>query len=262
MSDGVLTEKTEEELWKTYRKTKDPSIRNRLIKQYLPLVKYVAGKLAVGMPQNVEFDDLVSYGVIGLFDAIDKYDPGKHVKFKTYAVTRVRGAIFDQLRQLDWVPRSIRQKTRELEDTVRRLEAQLGRAATDQEIARELGVTEKEFEKLILKISGTTVLSLNDVWYSGDENDRMSIGDSIESPQSRNPDAIVEKQEVKRVIVEAINELPDKEKKVLVLYYYEDLTLKEIGAVLGVTELRISQLHTKAIMRLRGRLTSVKRGIM
>lgn len=262
MSDGVLTEKTEEELWKTYRKTKDPSIRNRLIKQYLPLVKYVAGKLAVGMPQNVEFDDLVSYGVIGLFDAIDKFDPGKHVKFKTYAVTRVRGAIFDQLRQLDWVPRSIRQKTRELEETVRRLEAQLGRAATDQEIARELGITEKEFEKLILRISGTTVLSLNDVWYSGDENDRMSIGDSIESPQSRNPDAIVEKQEVKRVIVEAINELPDKEKKVLVLYYYEDLTLKEIGAVLGVTESRISQLHTKAIMRLRGRLTSVKRGIM
>ncbi len=262
MSDSVLTEKTEDELWRQYRKTKDEAIRNRLIKQYLPLVKYVAGKLAVGMPQNVEFDDLVSYGVIGLFDAIDKFDPGKHVKFKTYAVTRVRGAIFDQLRQLDWVPRSIRQKTRELEDTVRRLEAQLGRAATDQEIAKELGMTETEFEKLILKISGTTVLSLNDVWYSGEDNDRMSIGDSIESPQSRNPDAIVEKQEMKRVIVEAIGELPDKEKKVLVLYYYENLTLKEIGAVLGVTESRISQLHTKAIVRLRGRLTSVKRGIM
>ena len=262
MSDSVLTEKSEEELWKVYRKTKDESVRNRLVKQYLPLVKYVAGKLAVGMPQNVEFDDLVSYGVIGLFDAIDKFDPGKHVKFKTYAVTRVRGAIFDQLRQLDWVPRSIRQKTRELEDTVRRLEAQLGRAATDQEIANELGVNEKDFEKLVLKISGTTVLSLNDVWYSGEENDRMSIGDSIESPHNRNPDSIVEKQEIKRVIVEAINELPDKEKKVLVLYYYENLTLKEIGAVLGVTESRISQLHTKAIVRLRGRLTSVKRGIM
>lgn len=262
MSDSALTEKTEEELWRKYRKTKDESIRNRLIKQYLPLVKYVAGKLAVGMPQNVEFDDLVSYGVIGLFDAIDKFDPGKHVKFKTYAVTRVRGSIFDQLRQLDWVPRSIRQKTRELEDTVRRLEAQLGRAATDQEIAKELGMTEHEFEKLILKISGTTVLSLNDVWYSGEDNDRMSIGDSIESPQSRNPDSIVEKQEMKRVIVESIGELPDKEKKVLVLYYYENLTLKEIGAVLGVTESRISQLHTKAIVRLRGRLTSVKRGIM
>ncbi len=262
MNDGVLTEKTEEQLWRTYRKPRDDAIRNRLVKQYLPLVKYVAGKLAVGMPQNVEFDDLVSYGVIGLFDAIDKFDPGKHVKFKTYAVTRVRGAIFDQLRQLDWVPRSVRQKTRELEDTVRRVESQLGRAATDQEIARELGVSMKEFEKLVMKISGTTVLSLNDVWYAGEENDRMSIGDSIESPQSRNPDSIVEKQEIKRVIIEAINELPDKEKKVLVLYYYEDLTLKEIGAVLGVTESRISQLHTKAIIRLRGRLTSVKRGIM
>ncbi len=262
MEDQVLTEKTEEDLWKTYRKTHNGQIRDRLIKQYLPLVKYVAGKLAVGMPQNVEFDDLVSYGVIGLFDAIEKFDPGKHVKFKTYAVTRVRGAIFDQLRQLDWVPRSIRQKTRELEETVRRLESQLGRSASDTEIAAELGVSVKDFEKLILKISGTTVLSLNDVWYSGDDNDRMSIGDSIESPHNRNPDAIVEKQEIKRVIVEAINELPDKEKKVLVLYYYEDLTLKEIGAVLGVTESRISQLHTKAIMRLRGRLSSVKRGIM
>ena len=262
MSNSVLTEKTEEELWKTYRKTKDPSVRNRLIKQYLPLVKYVAGKLAVGMPQNVEFDDLVSYGVIGLFDAIEKYDPGKHVKFKTYAVTRVRGSIFDQLRQLDWVPRSVRQKTRELEDAVRRLEAQYGRAATDQEIAREMGVSSREFEKMILKISGTTMLSLNDVWYSGEDNDRMSIGDSIESPQNRNPDSIAEKKEIKRVIVDSINELPDKEKKVLVLYYYEDLTLKEIGAVLGVTESRISQLHTKAITRLRSRLTNVKRGIL
>lgn len=262
MNEGVLTEKTEDDLWRAYRKTRDDGIRNRLIKQYLPLVKYVAGKLAVGMPQNVEFDDLVSYGVIGLFDAIDKFDPGKHVKFKTYAVTRVRGAIFDQLRQLDWVPRSVRQKTRELEETVRRLEAQLGRSASDEEIARELGISLREFEKLIMKISGTTVLSLNDVWYAGEDSDRMSIGDSIESPQSRNPDSIVEKQEIKRVIIEAINELPEKEKKVLVLYYYENLTLKEIGAVLGVTESRISQLHTKAIMRLRGRLTSVKRGIM
>lgn len=262
MSDSVLTEKTEEDLWKSYRRTKDAAIRNRLIQQYLPLVKYVAGKLAVGMPQNVEFDDLVSYGVIGLFDAIEKFDPGKHVKFKTYAVTRVRGAIFDQLRQLDWVPRSVRQKTREVEETMRRLEAQLGRSATDKEVADELGISSREFEKLIMKISGTTVLSLNDVWYANDENDRMSIGDSIESPQNRNPDVIVEKDEVKRVIVEAINDLPDKEKKVLVLYYYEDLTLKEIGAVLGVTESRISQLHTKAVARLRSRLTSTKWGIM
>lgn len=262
MNDGVLTEKAEDALWRSYRKSKDPAIRDRLVRQYLPLVKYVAGKLAVGMPQNVEFDDLVSYGVFGLFDAIEKFDPNKHVKFKTYAVTRIRGAVFDQLRQLDWVPRSVRQKTRELEDVVRRLESHLGRSASDQEIAKELGVSLKEFEHLILKISGTTVMSLNDVWYSGEENDRMSIGDSIESPHSRDPDSIVEKQEIKRVIVEAINELPDKEKKVLVLYYYEDLTLKEIGAVLGVTESRVSQLHTKAILRLRGRLTSAKRGIL
>ena len=261
MSDSVLTEQTEEQLWKSYRKTKDSSIRNRLVKQYLPLVKYVAGKLAVGMPQNVEFDDLVSYGVIGLFDAIDKFDPDKHVKFKTYAVTRVRGAVFDQLRQLDWVPRSVRQRTRAIEEAVRRIESPHGRSASDKEIAAELGISSGEFDKLLVKISGTTVLSLNDVWYAGDENDRMSIGDSIESPQSRSPDSIVEKQEIKRVIVEAINELPDKEKKVLVLYYYEDLTLREIGAVLGVTESRISQLHTKAIMRLRSRLTNVKRGI-
>ncbi len=262
MGSHALTEKTEEDLWRAYRKGKDASIRDRLVRQYLPLVKYVAGKLAVGMPQNVEFDDLVSYGVFGLFDAIEKFDPDKHVKFKTYAVTRIRGSIFDQLRQMDWVPRSIRQKTRELEETVRRLEATLGRSASDQEIAKELGVTLKEFEQLVLKISGTTVLSLNDVWYSGEDHDRMSIGDSIESPKTRNPDAIVEKDEIKRVIVEAINELPDKEKKVLVLYYYEDLTLKEIGAILGVTESRISQLHTKAIVRLRGKLTSVKKGIM
>ena len=183
------------------------------------------------------------------------------MKFKTYAVTRVRGAVFDQLRQLDWVPRSVRQRTRAIEEAVRRIESQNGRSASDKEIAAELGISGGELDKLLVKISGTTVLSLNDVWYAGDEHDRMSIGDSIESPQSRNPDAIVEKQEIKRVIVEAINELPDKEKKVLVLYYYEDLTLREIGAVLGVTESRISQLHTKAIMRLRSRMTNVKRGI-
>jgi RNA polymerase sigma factor FliA len=262
MSDSVLAEKTEEELWKLYRKNKDPRIRERLVKQYAPLVKYVAGKVAIGMPHNVEFDDLVGYGVFGLFDAIEKFDPDKHVKFKTYAVTRIRGAIFDELRSIDWVPRSVRQKTREIEETVRRLESSLGRSASDAEIAKEMGVSMKEFEKLMLKISGTSILSLNDIWYTGDDNDKVSIADSIESPQSLNPDIIVEKDEIKRVIVQAISELPDKEKKVLVLYYYEDLTLKEIGKVLEVTESRISQLHTKAIMRLRAKLTNMKKGIM
>jgi RNA polymerase sigma factor for flagellar operon FliA len=255
-------EKTEEELWVDYRKTRDPKIRENFIRQYAPLVKYVAGKVAVGMPANVEFDDLVGYGAFGLMDAIDKFDPDKNVKFKTYAVTRIRGAIFDELRSIDWVPRSIRQKTREVEETIGALEAQLGRTASDQEIADSLGMSEAEYLKTIMKISGTSILSLNDVWFSGDENDKVSIGDSIESPASLNPDVIVEKEEIRRVIENAIKELPDKEKKILVLYYYEELTLKEIGQVLEVTESRVSQLHTKAILRLRAKLTNIRKGII
>ncbi|MFP4565432.1 MAG: RNA polymerase sigma factor WhiG [Spirochaetaceae bacterium] len=257
-----LAEKTEEELWKLYKEAGDPEIRERLVRQYAPLVKYVAGKVAIGMPHNVEFDDLVGYGVFGLFDAIEKFDPEKHVKFKTYAVTRIRGAIFDELRSIDWVPRSVRQKAREIEETVRKLESSLGRAASDEEVAKELNMSVKEYEKTILKVSGTSILSLNDVWYTGEDNDKVSIADSIESPQSLNPDVIVEKDEIKRVIAQSIKELPEKEKKVLVLYYYEDLTLKEIGQVLEVTESRVSQLHTKAIMRLRTKLTNIKKGIM
>jgi RNA polymerase sigma factor for flagellar operon FliA len=262
MGNVLLEQQTEEELWSAYRRSRDPRIRESFIKQYAPLVKYVAGKVAVGMPHNVEFDDLVGFGVFGLLDAIDKFDPEKNVKFKTYAVTRIRGAIFDELRSIDWVPRSVRQKTREIEETIGSLEAQLGRTVSDQEIASAMGVSEGEFIKTMLKISGTSVLSLNDVWFSGDENDKVSIGDSIEAPSSLNPDVIVEKEEIRRVIVEAINELPDKEKKVLVLYYYEDLTLKEIGQVLEVTESRISQLHTKAILRLRAKLTNIRKGII
>ncbi|MDR2516098.1 MAG: RNA polymerase sigma factor WhiG [Spirochaetaceae bacterium] len=254
--------KTEEELWLEYRTSRDPKIREGFIRQYAPLVKYVAGKVAVGMPHNVEFDDLVGFGVFGLIDAIDKFDPEKNVKFKTYAVTRIRGAIFDELRSIDWVPRSVRQKTREVEDAIGTLEAQLGRPATDQEIANSLGMNAEEFSKTMMKISGTSMLSLNDVWFSGDENDKVSIVDSIESPASLNPDIIVEKEEIRRVIIDAINELPDKEKKILVLYYYEDLTLKEIGQVLEVTESRVSQLHTKAILRLRAKLTNIRKGIV
>lgn len=262
MGEKLTGEKTEQQLWRKYKKTKDPKIRDKFVKQYAPLVKYVAGKVAIGMPHNVEFDDLVGFGVFGLFDAIEKFDPDKHVKFKTYAVTRIRGAIFDELRSIDWVPRSVRQKSREIEDTIHRLEASLGRAASDEEIAKEMNMNMDEYQKTMMKCSGTSILSLNDVWYNDDENDKVTIVDSIESPNSLNPDTIVEKEEIKRVIVEAINELPEKEKKVLVLYYYEDLTLKEIGQVLEVTESRISQLHTKAIMRLRSKLTNIKKGIM
>jgi len=255
-------QKTEEELWQEYRKTRDPKIREAFIKQYAPLVKYVAGRVAVGMPNNVEFDDLVGFGVFGLIDAIEKYDTDKNVKFKTYAVTRIRGAIFDELRLIDWVPRSVRQKTREVETTISSLEAQLGRTASDQEIANAMGLDETEYMKVIQKISGTSIISLNDLWYSGDENDKVSIGDSIESPSSMNPDVMVVNDEIRRVIVDAINELPEKEKKILVLYYYEDLTLKDIGRVLQVTESRVSQLHTKAILHLRSKLTNIRKGIV
>lgn len=262
MVNALLEQKTEEELWSEYKKAKDPAIREFFIKQYAPLVKYVAGKVAVGMPSNVEFDDLVGFGVFGLLDAIDKFDPDKNVKFKTYAVTRIRGSIFDELRSIDWVPRSVRQKTREIEDVIVRLESKLGRTASDTEIAGSLGVSENDFHQTLFKISGTSIMSLNDVWYSGDDAERISIGDSIESPSSLNPDVIVEREEIKRVIVEAINELPEKEKMVLVLYYYEDLTLKEIGQVLNVTESRVSQLHTKANLRLRAKLTNIRKGIL
>jgi RNA polymerase sigma factor for flagellar operon FliA len=260
--NNSLEQKTEEELWVEYRQNKDPKIREAFIKQYAPLVKYVAGKVAVGMPHNVEFDDLVGFGVFGLLDAIDRFDPEKNVKFKTYAVPRIRGAIFDELRSIDWVPRSVRQKTKEVEEVIGTLEAQLGRSATDQEIAQALGMNEGEFLKTMMRISATSILSLNDVWFSGDEGDKVSIGDSIESPVSLNPDVIVEKDEIRQVIINSINELPDKEKKILVLYYYEDSTLKEIGQVMGITESRVSQLHTKAILRLRSKLTNIRKGIV
>lgn len=252
----------EDDLWEEFKKTKSPSIREKFIKQYMPLVKYVAGKVAVGMPSNVEFDDLVGYGQFGLLDAINKYDTAKNVKFKTYAVTRIRGAIFDELRQIDWVPRSVRQKSREIEDAIAALESRLGRTASNAEIAQSLNMSEEEYNRTVLKVSGTSILSLNDVWYAGDDNDNMSIGNNIEAPSSLNPDVMAERDAVKKVIAEAINELPEKEKMVIVLYYHEDLTFKEIGEVLEVSESRISQLHTKANLRLRAKLTNLRKGIL
>ena len=261
MATPLIDEKNEDELWHEFKKTRSPAIRDTFIRQYMPLVKYVAGKVSTGMPDSVEFDDLVGFGQFGLLDAINKFDPDKNVKFKTYAVTRIRGAIFVELRELDWVPRSVRQKSREIEDTIVDLEAKLGRTATDSEIAKAMGMTESEYQSTIMKVSGTSVLSLNDVWYSGDDNDHMSIGDNIESPSSLNPDVIVEREEIRKVIIQAINELPKNEKMVIVLYYNEDLTFREIGQVLNVSESRISQLHTKANMRLRAKLTSLRKGI-
>ena len=261
MAVEVLDESEELKLWKEFKKTKSVAIRDKLIKQYMPLVKWVAGRVSTGMPESVEFDDLVGFGQFGLLDAINKYDPDKNVKFKTYATTRIRGAIFDELRELDWVPRSVRQKSREIEDTIVDLEAKLGRTASDAEIAQAMNMTEVEYQTTVMKVSGTSVLSLNDVWYSGDDSEHISIGDSIEAPTSLNPDVIVEREEIRRVIIQAINELPKNEKMVIVLYYHEDLSFREIGAVLNVSESRVSQLHSKANLRLRAKLTSVRKGI-
>ncbi|MFO1472905.1 MAG: RNA polymerase sigma factor WhiG [Turneriella sp.] len=257
--DPKKYEETDEQvLWVEYKKAREPKLREYFIKKYAPLVKYVAGKVAVGMPHNVEFDDLVSYGTFGLLDAIEKYDPTKEVKFKTYAMTRVRGGIFDELRNVDWIPRSIRQKAKQVEKIILELENRMGRTAEDEEIAHELDIDIEEFHDLMSKISGTSLISLNDVWHGNDENEEMVFVDTLESPEALNPDTIVEREEIKNMIVECIKKLPDREKKVIVLYYYEDLTLKEIGEVLEVTESRVSQLHTKAIMRLRGRLSQMK----
>ena len=261
MSEELDAQKIEDELWLEYKKTKSPALRDKFIRQYMPLVKYVAGKMSVGMPSSVEFDDLVGFGQFGLLDAISKFDPEKNVKFKTYAVTRIRGAIFDELRQLDWIPRSIRQKAREIEDTIVELEARLGRTVSDAEVASQMGLTEEEYQREVMKVSGTSMLSLNDVWYSSDDSDNLSIGDSIESPASLNPDVQVEREEIRKVIIQAINELPEKEKMLIVLYYHEDLTFKEIGEVLEVSESCISQLHAKANLRLRAKLTNFRKGI-
>ncbi len=245
-------------LWKKYKKNPDLIIREYFIEKYAPLVKYVAGKVAVGMPHNVEYEDLVSYGTFGLLDAIEKFDPTKEVKFKTYAMTRVRGAIFDELRTIDWIPRSIRQKAKEIEKIIIDLENKMGRTVEDEEIAQELDLSVDELHSLFSKISGTSLVSLNDVWHGSDESEELSFIETIESPANMNPDVMVEREEIKTMIISAIQKLPDREKKVIVLYYYEDLTLKEIGEVLEVTESRVSQLHTKAIMRLRGRLAQMK----
>lgn len=252
---------SEEDLWRLYKKNHDQSIREHFIKKYAPLVKYVAGKVAMGKPGNVEYDDLVGFGIFGLIDAIEKFDPEKNVKFKTYAVVRIRGAIYDELRSIDWVPRSIRQKVKEVELAIRKIEAQTGKVAQDEEIAKELNIDIKEFYSLMTKISGLSIISLNESWNIGDDSDKVSIMDTLESHHTNNPELIAEREEIKQLVINAINELPDKEKKVLVLYYYEDLTLKEIGEVLDVTESRVSQLHTKAILRLRAKLSSIKEGI-
>ncbi|MEW5766774.1 MAG: RNA polymerase sigma factor WhiG [bacterium] len=249
----------EDELWSDYKRTNDPKIREELIINYASMVKYIAGRIAVSTPPTVEFDDLVSYGILGLIDAIEKFDPDHGSKFKTYASSRIKGAILDQLRLLDWVPRTVRAKGRQLEGVYAALEYKFGRSATDEEVAEAMGVSVEELSQLILDVSGTSMISLDDVWHLGDDDDEVAIVDTIETSSSQAPEAIVEREDIKRLLVEAINRLPQREREVVALYYYEELTLKEIGEVLGVTESRVSQMHTKAILRLRGYLSRFRK---
>ncbi len=247
---------TEEEVWKEYKENPSQEVKEYLVRKYAPLVKYVAGKLAIGLP-NIDFEDLMDYGTFGLLDAIEKYDPEKGVKFKTYAITRIRGAIIDHIRQVDWVPRSIRQKAKEIESTIAELELKLGRPAEDEEIAEALGVSVEEFHKLLLEINkaNTIVSSLDELRRVGKDNEEVAAIDIVKSDEeTTNPEEIAIRQEVREMIEEALHSLPEREKNVLILYYYEDLTLKEIGEVLNVTESRVSQLHAKALVRLRAKL--------
>ncbi|MGE4426713.1 MAG: RNA polymerase sigma factor WhiG [Solirubrobacteraceae bacterium] len=245
------------ELWRRLRADGDARAREQLVLAHAPLVKWVAGRVASTLPSHVEEGDLISYGLIGLTSAVDRFDPDREVRFETYAVTRIRGAIIDELRSQDWVPRSVRQRAREIERAHTALEHKLHRAPTDDEMAGALGVTPREFQDSLARVSQATVHALDEMWSVGDgSGDQVSLLDTLEDEHAPDPEAIVAEQGLRDQIGEAIEALPEREKVVVALYYYENLTLREIGEVLGVTESRASQLHTKAVLRLRSRLNA------
>src|SRR3954469_15054452 len=242
-------------LWRQYRANRDQHLRDRLILNYAPLVKYVAGRLGSGLPAHVDEGDLVSYGVLGLIGAIERFDPDRDIKFETYAIARIKGSIIDELRSMDWVPRSVRARARDIERAIADLESRLTRAPTDEEIATKLGITEEEFQDSLLEISRSSIAALDELWASpGSSGDAVALIDTIEDPQAAEPQSAMDQTELREALGEAISRLPEREKLVVTLYYYEELTLREIGEVLGVTESRVSQLHTKAILRLKARL--------
>jgi RNA polymerase sigma factor FliA len=241
-------------LWLQYRRTGDQGLRDRLILTYAPLVKYVAGRLGSGLPAHVDDDDLVSYGLLGLIGAIERFDPGREIKFETYAMARIRGSIIDELRSMDWVPRSVRARARDIERAIGELEARLGRAPTDEEISGKLGLSQDELNESLSEISRTSISALDELWTVSSGGDQIALIDTIEDVQGPNPQSTLAETELKEAMGEAIARLPEREKLVITLYYYEELTLREIGEVLGVTESRVSQLHTKAILRLKARL--------
>jgi RNA polymerase sigma factor for flagellar operon FliA len=211
--------------------------------------------MASGLPAHVEESDLISYGLVGLINAIERFEPEREIKFETYAVTRIKGAIIDELRSLDWVPRSVRARARDIERANSKLEHRLQRAPTDEEMAAELQMTVEEFQGALLEISNSTIVALDEPWAVSDSSgDEVSLLDTIRDPNAPDPTQAVDASELKDRIADAIARLPEREKLVIALYYYENLTLREIGEVLGVTESRVSQLHTKAVLRLRSRM--------
>jgi RNA polymerase sigma factor FliA len=253
--EKTKAQKEIQEVWRQYKDSPTPELRERLILHYAPLVKYVAGRVYIKVPPNVDQGDLVSCGIFGLIDAIEKFDLSKNIKFETYAIARVKGAIIDELRSLDWIPRSIRFKAKELERTYMALEGRLKRTPTDEEVCKELDISKDKLHETISQIGNTAVVALDDSFTVGKNMDgRVGLIDIIEDESSAEPAATFEIEEMKTLLAAAIDRLPDREKTVVALYYYEGLTLKEIGEVLGVTESRVSQMHTKAILQLKAKL--------
>ncbi|HKP89450.1 MAG TPA: RNA polymerase sigma factor WhiG [Thermoleophilaceae bacterium] len=245
------------ELWRRYKDSGDARAREQLVLAFSPLVKYVAGRMSTGLPAHVEEADLISYGLLGLISAIERFDPSREIKFETFAMTRIKGSIIDELRSLDWVPRSVRAKAREIEKANAKLEHQLHRAPTDAEVAAELEMSIEDFQDALTRISNSSVVALDELWTLSDASgDQVSLLDTIQDPDAVDPAAALDVTETKDRLAEAIARLPEREKLVVALYYYENLTLREIGEVLGVTESRVSQLHTKAVLRLKSALQS------
>jgi RNA polymerase sigma factor for flagellar operon FliA len=243
------------DLWSRYKKTGDTAARERLVVAYSPMVKFVAGRLGAGLPSHVEDSDLISYGLMGLIGAIERFEPERGIKFETFAMTRIRGSIIDELRSLDWVPRSVRSRAREIEVAQQKLEHELQRAPTEEELAKKLNCTEEELQDSLLEIANSSVYALDELWTVSDASgDQVSLLDTISDPRADDPQESLDSSEIKDRLTEAIASLPEREQLVVALYYYENLTLREIGEVLGVTESRVSQLHTKAVMRLKTHL--------
>ena len=236
-----------DKLWNEYQKKPTQEIREQLILAYAQLVKLVAGRLSMYLGHNVEFDDLVSYGIFGLIDAIDKFDMDKNVKFETYASLRIRGAILDQIRKMDWIPRTVRQRQRKIDEAIKAVEMRTGKAATDEEIALELGISGDELTGWQSQLQVTNVVSLSEFEEAGQEPNFENANRN----RFAQPEEVVEEQELKQKLIEALDALTEKERRVVELYYYEELTLKEISLVLEVSESRVSQLHTKAIIKMR-----------